>query len=551
MTTAAQLLIQCLEEQGTDRIFCVPGESYLAILDALFDSSIQVVVAKHEGGAAMMAEADGKLTRRPGICFVTRGPGATNAAAGVHVAQQDSTPMILFIGQIGRGLTGRDAFQEVDFNQMYGGLAKLTLQIDDPGRIPELLSRAFHVALNGRPGPVIIALPEDMLRQSVKTASAHATPRIEATEPAPSVSQIKQAELLIMNSERPVLILGGSRWDATAVAKTQEWVTSVGLPAAVSFRRQQLFDATHPNYAGDLGIGANPALVRLIKDSDLVILLGARLSEIASQNFSLLDIPVPQQNLIHVHPGTEELGRIYTPTLAINATPLSFVESLGKIECRPGTVDRVTEAHSAYEKWNNDIPTIPGPVQLGEVVRVLQEKLSAQDIITNGAGNYSAWIHRFYRYRAYGTQVAPTSGSMGYGLPAAIAAKLRCPERTVVCLAGDGCFQMTSQELGTAAQSGAHVIILVIDNGIYGTIRMHQEREYPRRISGTDIENPDFAALARSYGLFAGTVEKTEDFEPLLNEALACHTSALLHIKIDPEAISPSTTIAKLRGQKR
>ena len=544
MATGGELLITCLEAQGTDRVFCVPGESYLAVLDALHDSTIDTVVARQEGGAAMMAEADGKLTGRPGVCFVTRGPGATNAASGVHVARQDSTPMVLFIGQIGRNMLGRGAFQEIDFSDMFNGVAKLALQIESAERIPEIISRAFAVAQQGRPGPVVIALPEDMLRDE---SSAPPCARVIPAEPAPSKANIAHAHQLLFAAEKPVLILGGSAWTADSAAMAQSWSLALGLPVAVQFRRQQLVPAEQANYAGDLGIGGNPDLVRLVRESDLIMLVGGRLSEIPSQDFTLLDIPNPAQALIHVHPGAEELQRVYAPTLAINATPGAFLRAWGEPPARP-LPRRVTDAHGSFMTWSEPSPQQTPWVDMGQVICDLRSKLPPEAILTNGAGNYSGWLHRFFRFHGFGTQVAPTSGSMGYGLPAAIAAKLRRPNSPVICLAGDGCFQMTCQELGTAAQSGANVIVLVVDNGTYGTIRMHQERNYPRRVSATDIVNLDFAALGAAYGMFTRRVESNDAFGPAFDEALNAGRPALIHIRTDPEVLTPTTTISALRG---
>jgi acetolactate synthase-1/2/3 large subunit len=546
MPTGGQLIVDCLAAQGVGRVFCVPGESYLAVLDALHDSAIATVLARQEGGAAMMAEADGKMTGRPGVCLVTRGPGATNAAAGVHVAKQDSTPMVLLVGQIGRRMRGREAFQEVDYRQTFGDLAKWVDQIDHADRIPEILSHAWHVAMSGRPGPVVLALPEDMLRE---TADVAAGPRIEVAAPAPAPEAIARFGEMLGQARNPIMILGGPRWDARAVASAQRFAEAWDLPVAVSFRRQGLFDNTHPNYAGDVGLGINPKLRARVADADLVILLGARLSENPSQNFTLLAMPKPVQTLVHIHPGAEELGRLYAPDLPINATPGTFLDAAGALG-GIASGDRAAAAHAEYLAWSEPLTedTDGGPVRMGAVMRHLREALPRDAIMTNGAGNYAIWLHRFHRFAGYGTQVAPTSGSMGYGLPAAIAAKLRYPGREVICLAGDGCFQMTSQEFGTAAQAGAAVIVIVVDNGIYGTIRMHQERDYPGRISGTSLVNPDFAAVARAYGAFGATVRTTAEFAPALGKARASGGPALLHLLTDPEAITPSTTLAALRA---
>ncbi len=545
MKTGGQLIVECLEAQGVDRVFCVPGESYLAVLDALHDSDIDTVVAKQEGGAAMMAEADGKLTGRPGICMVTRGPGATNAASGIHVAKQDSVPMIMFVGQIGRRMKGREAFQEVDYRQTFGDLAKWVEEIDHADRIPEVISHAYHVAMSGRPGPVVIALPEDMLRDEVDVEAA---PYIEVADPAPTEEAIAGVADLLKEAKNPFLLLGGTRWTEEDVANVHEFAENWGLPVGCSFRRQQLFNHEHPNYAGDVGLGINPALKARLENSDLVILLGARFSENPSQGFSSFDIPVPKQNIVQVHSGAEELGRIYRANISINATPGTFLSAMMKEEVPAGrSVD--PSVHEDYVTWTSNPPQIPGDVQMGEVMKHLINELPADTIMANGAGNYAIWLHRFWPFRSFGSQLAPTSGSMGYGLPAAVAGGLRCPEKEVVCFAGDGCFQMTMQEFGTAMQYGSKVIVLLIDNGIYGTIRMHQEREYPSRISGTDIVNPDFAAVAKAYGAHAETVKKTEDFPAALQRAREAKTASLIHIKIDPEAISPTATIQGLRGK--
>lgn len=544
MKTGGELLIECLEAQGVDRVFCVPGESYLAVLDALHDSKIETVVARQEGGAAMMAEADGKMTGRPGICFVTRGPGATNAASGVHVAKQDSTPMIMFVGQIGRRMRGREAFQEVDYRQTFGDLAKWVDEIDHIDRIPEVISHAYHIAMSGRPGPVVIALPEDMLTEICDVETG---PRVEVAEPAPTSVAIDTLTTLLKDAKKPILVLGGSRWTKQSVDQVQKFSEIWGLPVGCSFRRQQLFDHLHLNYAGDVGLGINPALKKRLEDSDLVILLGARFSENPSQGFSIFDIPKPKQKLVHIHSGAEELGRIYVPDLSINATPGAFLMEMNKI--RPSVNAGSPEIeHSAYRTWTDELPDTPGDVQMGAVMSRLREVLPEDAILTNGAGNYAIWLHRFWRFRHFGTQLAPTSGSMGYGLPAAVAAKLRHPEKEVICFAGDGCFQMTMQEFGTAVQFGAKLIVLLIDNGVYGTIRMHQEREYPARISATDLQNPDFSMLAKAYGGYSETVTKSEEFGPAFERARASGKAALLHIKTDPEAITPTTTLSALRG---
>jgi len=549
VTSGGHLLVRCLEVQEVDRVFCVPGESFLDVLDGLHDSPIQTVVARQEGGAAMMAEADGKLTGRPGIVFATRGPGAANAAAGVHVAQQDSTPLVLFLGQVDRGMLGRDAFQEVDYRGFYGDMAKAVIQVEDAGRIPEIVSRAFHLAMSGRPGPVVVPLPEDMLRDTV--SGGRPVPRIEVPEPAPAPASMQRLAELLATAQRPFLLLGGSRWDAESAAAVHGFAERWRLPVGCEFRRQMLFDPTHPHYAGDAGLGVNPALARRIRDADLLILLGGRLPEVASSGYTVVDVPQPAQALVHVHPGSDELGRVYAAALAINATPGRFLEAA---EALPGgakgdaaLAKRVEQAHAEYVDWSTP-PQMEAAVDPGRIVSWLRENLPADAILTNGAGNHTQWLHRFYHYRRFGTQLAPTSGSMGYGLPAAVAAKLRYPERRVVCVSGDGCFQMTAMELATAAQYEAAIIVLLFDNGMHGTIRMHQERSYPGRPTATSLVNPDFAALARACGGHAETVEATADFEAAFERAAAAGKPALIHVRTDPDIITPNASLGEIRA---
>lgn len=544
MPTGGEILVECLEKQGVDRLFCVPGESYLAVLDALHGGSIDVINARQEGGAAMMAEADGKMTGRPGICFVTRGPGATNAACGVHIAKQDSTPMILFVGQIGRDMKGREAFQEVDYRQTFRDLAKWVEEIDDPARIPEIISHAWHVAMSGRPGPVVLSLPEDMLRQHADVKPA---PIVRVATPAPPPPVMQGLEGQLHYAKRPMMIVGGSRWSQHSVAAAEVFAAKHDLPVAVTFRRQGLFDHEHPNYAGDLGIGPNPKLKARIEESDLLIVVGARLSEMPSQGFTLLNFPKPQIQLVHVHPGPEELGRIYRPDIAINSTPGEFFAAAEHFNPRKG--DSVGEAaHAEYLEWSGEPPTTPGSAEMGPIMAHLRD-VAPDAIITNGAGNYAGWIHRFWRFREYGKQLAPTSGSMGAGLPAAAAAKRRHPNQQVICFAGDGCFQMSSQEFGTLAQYDLPVIVLIVDNASYGTIRMHQERDYPNRVSATTLVNPDFAAIARAYGGHGETVEQTEEFEGAFARAVESGLPAIIHIKTDVEALSPALTVSGLRAR--
>lgn len=545
--TGGELLVDALERHGADRVFCVPGESYLAVLDALRDASIPVTVCRQEGGAAMMADAHGKLTGKPGICMVTRGPGATNASAGVHVAAQDSTPMILFIGQIERAMREREAFQEVDYRQMFGGIAKWVAEIDQADRVPEFISRAFHVATSGRPGPVVLALPEDMLVETATVAQPQAWQQVETH---PGLTQMAELQKRLWAAERPIAILGGSRWSEDAVAAFTRFAERFDLPVACSFRRQMLFDNLHPNYAGDVGIGISPKLLARIKASDLVLLVGGRLSEMPSQSYSLLEIPASDQQLVHIHPDPEELGRVYRADLAINASPTAFCKAVEGLQ-PPVEIKGAGEAaraHEDYLAWSGARPETPGPLQMAAVMDWLEANLPEDTICTNGAGNYATWLHRFHRFRRYGTQAAPTSGSMGYGLPAAVAAKLAFPEREVICFAGDGCLQMTMQEFGTACQEGANIIVLAIDNGMYGTIRMHQERTYPGRPSATKLVNPDFAALARTYGAFGATVETAEEFGPAYAAARASGKPAILHMKLDPEAITPAASLSQIRA---
>ena len=539
--TGGELLVDALERHGAERVFCVPGESYLAVLDALYDASIPVTVCRQEGGAAMMADAYGKLTGKPGICMVTRGPGATNASAGVHIAAQDSTPMILFIGQIERGMREREAFQEIDYRQMFGGIAKWVAEIDQVDRVPELISRAFHVATSGRPGPVVLALPEDML---VELAAAAQPPAWEQVETYPGLTQMADLQKRLWAAERPIAILGGSRWSEDAVAAFTRFSERFDLPVACSFRRQMLFDNLHPHYAGDVGIGINPKLLARIKDSDLVLLVGGRLSEMPSQSYSLLGIPTPDQALVHVHPDPEELGRVYRADLSINASPTAFCKAAEGLQ--PPNEIRWTgaaqHAHQDYLDWSGARPEIPGQLQMSGVMDWLEKNLPEDAICTNGAGNYATWLHRFHRFRRYGTQAAPTSGSMGYGLPAAVAAKLMFPENEVVCFAGDGCLQMTMQEFGTACQDGANIIVLAIDNGMYGTIRMHQETTYPgRRPSATRLVNPDFASLARDlWRVRRDAWKRRSSSARPIAAARASGKPAILHLMLDPEAITPA-----------
>ena len=544
--SGGEILIDQLALHGVRHAFCVPGESYLAALDAFYGSAIALTVCRHESTAAMAAEAVGKASGRPGICFVTRGPGATNASAGIHIARQDSTPMIMFVGQVARAMRERDAFQELDYRAVFGSMTKWATEIDDPARIPEIVSHAFHAACSGRPGPVVIALPEDMLTERV------AVPDAEAFEPVeiwPGLTDMSRLQKMLWAAKRPVALIGGSRWSEAACAALMRFAERFALPVATTFRRGHLFDALHPCYAGDLGIGPNPKLLARVKAADLVLLIGGRLSEMPSQGYTLFDIPEPQTKLVHVHPGADELGRVYRPALAVNASPTAFCSALEGLQ-PPNEIAWKGEsdtAHADYLAWTETATKVPGAVNLGAVMVWLRENLPADAIITNGAGNFAGWIHRFYRFRKYNAHVAPTSGSMGYGFPAAIAMKTLYPERPVVCVAGDGDFLMTGQDFATAVQYALPIVVVLADNSLYGTIRMHQEREYPGRVIATDLRNPDFAAYAMAFGGYGALVEKTADFPAAFAQAVATAKPSIIHLKIDPEAITPGTTLSAIR----
>ncbi len=546
--TGARILVDALAIHNVDTVFGVPGESYLAVLDALYDTpQIRFVTCRQEGGAAMMADAYGKLAGRPGICMVTRGPGATNASAGVHIAYQDSTPLILFIGQVARGMAEREAFQEIDYRRMYGEMAKWVAQIDDPARLPEFVSRAFHTATSGRPGPVVLALPEDMLEE---TATVADTNPYKTALPHPGAEEMTELREGLAVAKRPLMMLGGGGWDELASTRIRAFVEANDLPTCVSFRSQSVFDNTHKNYVGHAGVGIDPRLATRIEESDLLVVVGARLGEATTSGYTLVDVPSPRQGLVHVYPDPEELGRVYQPDLAINAAVGPFAAALDALRRIDGARwrDWAAAAREDYLAFSEPTET-PGELQLSRIVRWLSDSLPDDAIVTNGAGNYAAFVNRFYRYRGYRTQLAPTSGSMGYGLPAAIAAKLRHPERTVVAFAGDGCFQMTMQELGTAVQYGAPIIVLVANNASHGTIRMHQERRYPSRVSGTDLVNPDFAALARTYGAYGGVVRRTDDFADVFQRALKAEMPSLIELRVDLEAITPGTSLDEIRAE--
>ena len=552
--TGGQLLVDALHVHGVDTAFGVPGESYLDVLDALHDSNIRFVINRQEGGAAFMAEAYGKMTGKPGICFVTRGPGATNASIGVHTAFQDSTPMILFIGQVGNDFVDREAFQEIDYRRMYGQMAKWVAQIDRADRIPEYMARAFQVATSGRPGPVVLALPEDML---VSTATVADTRPYQPSHGAPSGEQIARLRAMLQEAQRPIVLLGGGTWNAQACADLARFAELNHLPVGCTFRFQDLLDNAHPNYVGDVGIGINPKLAARVKEADLVIAIGPRLGEMTTGGYTLLDSPVPRQRLVHIHPDPEELGSVYQAELMIASgmpQACAMLAAMAPVDASAWQ-DSVAEAKAELAAWQAQPALLKEgvPLDLWQVVQDLMDQLPHDAIITNGAGNYASWAHRFYRYGGMRTQLAPTNGAMGYAVPAGVAAKIVWPERAVVTFAGDGEFMMTGQELATAVQYGAGVVILVFNNNMFGTIRMHQERSYPGRVSGTGLHNPDFAALARAYGGHGEVVDQTADFAPALQRALE-HAEqrklpAVIELRYDGNLITPNATLETIRKQ--
>jgi acetolactate synthase I/II/III large subunit len=546
--TGGRILVDQLLIQGCDRIFTVPGESFLAVLDALHDTpEIDTVVCRQEGGVTFMACADGALTGRPGVAFVTRGPGATNASIGVHVAMQDSQPMILFIGDVDRGMRDREGFQEVDFGAMFAPLAKAVLRIDDAARIPEYVARAYAVAQSGRPGPVVIALPEDMLCDVVEALDR---PKVIPPEQHPDPDAMLALFDLLGEATDPICIVGGAGWDACASHWFTQFAEGLGIPVAGAFRRQDAVPNSSAVWAGNLGYGPNPKLLERIRSSDLIIAVGARLGEATTDGYALITPDHPGQTLVHVHPDPNELGRVYRTDLSICADMREFAETAATWAHEVTSFSNGAAAHAEWQEWRTVTP-FATPLDLGPCVAVMQDRLPADTIICNGAGNFSGWWHRHWSYAGPVCQLAPTAGAMGYGLPAAVAAARRHPDRTVVALAGDGDFLMNGQELATAVQYGCDILALIIDNGGYGTIRMHQEREYPARLSGTALTNPDFAALARAYGGWAERVEATADFAPALDRALAQKGVRLLHLVTDMERISAGTTISALRNRPR
>jgi len=563
MRPAGHCLVEALMEQGVDTAFGVPGESFLAALDGFYEhrDRIRFIACRQEGGAAYMADAQGKLSGRPGVCFVTRGPGASNAAVGLHTAFQDSTPMVLFIGQVASDQRDREAFQEVDYRQMFGpgtlGFAKWVGEIEDADRLPEYVARAWRTAMQGRPGPVVLVLPEDML---TTPTAAPVLPRVEPVVAWPAPGALRDLRSMLIAAERPFAIVGGSGWDVAACEAFQRFVEGWQLPVGCAFRFQDLFDNKHPLYAGDIGIGINPKLARRIAEADLVLAVGPRLGEMTTGGYALLKAPRPQQKLVHVHAGAEELGRVYAADLMLQASMAVAGKALEALA--PPTEIRWTEwsrqANADYEA--NQVAEAVEPLDMAEVVKTIQRLAPADSVLTNGAGNFSGWLHRYYRYPALPqggrSQLAPTSGAMGYGLPAAVAASLLLPERTAINIAGDGDFLMTGQELATATGYGAgrgrgRLISIVVDNGTYGTIRMHQEREYPGRVSGSDLYNPDFVALARAYGWRAEKVDATAGFEAAFRAALEAPQPTLLHLPLAAEVITSRTTISAIRASAR
>jgi len=556
---AGHVLVEALIAQGVDTVFGVPGESYLAVLDGFHEhrEQIRFIACRQEGGAAFMAEAQGKLSGRPGVCFVTRGPGATNASIGLHTAFQDSTPMVLFIGQVASDQRDREAFQEVDYRQMFGpgtlGFAKWVGEVHDADRLPEYVSRAFHTALQGRPGPVVLVLPEDMLTQ---LTAAPVLPRAQPAHAWPAPGALRDVRAMLLAAQRPFVIVGGNGWDAAACAAMQRFAENWKLPVGCAFRFQDLFDNSHPQYAGDVGIAINPKLAERIRRADLVLAVGPRLGEMTTGGYTLLQPPRPAQKLIHMHAGAEELGRVYAADLLLQSSMASAAKALEALAA-PAQLpwsEWTTQAHADYE--NNMAAQAVEPMDMAVVIKTIQRLAPADTVYTNGAGNYAGWLHRYCRYAGlqhHGrTQLAPTSGAMGYGVPAAVAAALLYPQRTVVNIAGDGDFLMTGQELATATGYGAkRLISVVVDNGTYGTIRMHQERDYPGRVSGSDLFNPDFAALARAYGWQAQSMDHTAQFEPAFAEALRSQRPTLLHLKLDADVSTSRTTLTAIREKAR
>ncbi|KIC09714.1 thiamine pyrophosphate-binding protein [Leisingera sp. ANG-M1] len=542
-----RLLVDCLKALGATQSFGVPGESYLAVLDALHDTrgELDFTLCRNEGGASFMAAAYGKLTGSPGICFVTRGPGATNASIGVHTAMQDSAPMILFVGQVGTDMKGREAFQEVDYRAAFGTVAKWATEIDDVERIPEIMMRAWTTAVSGRPGPVVVALPEDMLTDTTAVPALTGPVSVQEAAPAPAAAGAVLDTLAA--AERPLILMGGGGWTADGSQSLQGFAEASDIPVLAAFRFQDLYDNHSATYAGDAGVGMTPATKALIKDADVILAINVRFGEMTTDGYTLLNVPCPAQKLIHVHASDRELGKVYQPDLAIHAGPNAFAAALDGQSVSGPWADWRAKARADYEA-SFGLPDLPSPVDMGKVTDYLRERLPEDAVLTNGAGNFTVWPNKFFKFGPGQRLLAPQSGAMGYGLPAAVAAKVACPDRTVVCFAGDGDFQMNCQELGTAMQAGAQPIVLILNNGVYGTIRMHQERTYPDRVSGTSLENPDFVMLAKSYGYHAELVEQTEDFAAAFERAMASDTGAVLELVISSEALTPRQTLSQMRA---
>ncbi|MBT4777719.1 MAG: thiamine pyrophosphate-binding protein [Rhodobacteraceae bacterium] len=539
------ILVDQLKVNGVERVFSVPGESFLAALDGLYNSGIENIVCRHEGGAAMMAEADAKITHSPGVVFVTRGPGATNASSGIHVAMQDSTPLIVFVGQVPLEHRDREAFQEIDYERFFSPIAKWVAEVKDLKRLPEYVARAFQVSQAGRPGPVIISLPEDILSGICEVPDR---PRVVLGQQFTSDSEIKKIENAIIKAKRPLVIVGGTGWGKGVVKNLGVFVKNFNLPVATTFRRQHLIDNRHDCYIGDLGTGMNPALAETVKGSDLIIAIGTRLGEIATGAYELIDPKKTEQEIIHIHTDPNEFCHVYQPRLAVLSSTENILEQLVGLSklVNPEWSSQTSEGRQNYLNWITPKET-PGPVKLEKIINWLSNNLPEDSIVTNGAGNYAAFLHRYFAFKEYPTAIGPTSGSMGYGFPASIAAKLRFPDKTVICLAGDGCFQMTLNEMSTAAQNKLAIIVIVVNNGKYATIRMHQEKNYPGRVSGTELHNPDFAALAKAYGGFGIKVQKTEDFVAAYNEAVASGLLSVIELQIDDEVLSTSQTVSEVR----
>ena len=547
LRTGGQILVDCLRLHGVDTVFCVPGESYLATLDAFHDvqDKIDLVVCRQEGGVTNMADAWGKMTGKPGIAFVTRGPGATNASVGIHTAHQDSTPLILFVGQIARDMAEREAFQEVDYRRMFGEMTKWVAQIDSAARIPEMVSRAFHVATSGRPGPVVLALPEDMQTERADTEDGQPYRSAQANPGATDMDKFRD---MLASAKKPMVLAGGGGWSAEACADLAAFAEANRLPVATAFRRQDLMDNRHPNFAGVVGLGINPKLKDRLDDTDLLIVLGPQLGEIVTGGYTYFTFPKPKQTMIHISAGVDELGKVYQADLGINAGMAEFCAAAKAMTLVDASwAGEAETAHADYMAFSTP-PDMPGDVNYSEIVGWLSDNLPEDAVITNGAGNYTVWVHRFFRYKQYGTQLAPQSGAMGYGVPSGVAAGVRHRDRIVVSFSGDGCFQMNGQEIGTAVQQGVKTIFIVVNNGMYGTIRMHQETHYPKRKSGTDLHNPDFAALARAYGAHGETVTKTADFEAAFDRCRAAEGPSLIELVIEPDAVLPTSTLSGIQA---